>query len=98
MNGCVFKRTLRSGTITWGYSIDVGKDSTGKRQQLFKSGFKRKGDADDALRLKLNQKDDGDLVKPDPTTFATFLDEWFKEHAMRNCTPKTVARYWDLVS
>jgi integrase len=96
MNGCTFKRTLPSGRITWGYSIDAGKDENGKRKQIFKSGFERKKDADDALRQKLNEKDEGELVKPDPTTFAAFLQEWFKEHAERNCTLKTVERYHQL--
>ena len=96
MNGCVFKRKLPSGTITWGYSIDVGKDETGKRKQIFKSGFETMKAAGDALRKKLNEKDEGDLVKPDPTTWAAFFDEWIREHAERNCTPKTVERYHQL--
>jgi integrase len=37
-------------------------------------------------------------VKPDPTSFAAFLQEWFKEHADRNCTPKTVERYRQLAA
>lgn len=98
MNGCIFKRTLPSGRVTWGYSIDAGKDENQKRKQIFKSGFKRKGDADDALRQKVNEKDTGELVKPDPTTFAAFLQEWFREHAGRNCTPKTVERYRELAA
>jgi integrase len=98
MNGCVFKRTLPSGSVTWGYSIDIGKDENGRRKQIFKSGFKRKGDAGKALRLRLNEKDEGELVKPDPTSLAEFLKEWFKEHAARNCTPKTVERYRQLAA
>jgi len=96
MNGTVFKRTLPSGSVTWGYSIDAGKDENGKRKRIFKSGYTRKGDADTALRQLLNEKDAGELVKPDPTTFAGFMDEWFREHAARNCTPKTTERYRQL--
>lgn len=98
MNGCVFKRKLPSGVITWGYSIDAGKDEDGKRKQIFKSGFAREKDAAKALREKLNEKDAGELVRPDPTTFAAFLTDWFKEHAERNCTPKTVERYHQLAA
>ena len=98
MNGCVFKRELPSGSITWGYSIEVGKDENGKRKQIFKSGFKRKGEAGAALRRRLNEKDEGELVAPDPTTFAAYLREWFKEHADRNCTLKTVERYHELAA
>jgi hypothetical protein len=68
------------------------------RKQIFKSGFKLKSDADDALRQKLNEKDAGELVKADPTTLAAFLQEWFREHAERNCTPKTVERYRQLAA
>lgn len=96
MNGCTFKRKLPSGTVTWGYSIDAGKDENGKRKQIFKSGFEREKDATKALRDKLNEKDAGELVRPDPTTFAAFLKDWFTEHAERNCTPKTVERYRQL--
>src|SRR5437899_3229307 len=98
MKGCTFKRELPSGSITWGYSIDAGKDQNGKRKQIFKSGFARKADADAELRQKLNEKDQGELVRPDPTTFTAFLKEWFKEHADRNCTPKTVERYHQLAA
>ncbi len=98
MNGCVFKRTLPSGSVTWGYSIDVGTDENGKRKQIYKSGFERKGDADAALRRLLAEKDEGELTKPDPQTFAAFIEEWFREHAARNCTPKTVERYRQLAA
>jgi integrase len=98
MNGCIFKRKLPSGTVTWGYVIDAGKDTDGKRKQIQKTGFARKTDADTALRQRLNEKDEGGLVKPDPTTFAAFLKEWFTEHAERNCTPKTVERYRQLAN
>lgn len=98
MKGGIFKRELPSGSINWGYVIYVGRDANGKRKQIFKSGFSRKGDAEDALRIKLNEKSAGDLVKPDPTTFAAFLEEWFREHAERNCSKKTVDRYRELAA
>jgi integrase len=96
MNGCVFKRKLPSGRVTWGYSIDAGKDANGKRQQIFKSGFDRKSDADSALRKLLNEKDQGELAKPDPQAFSAFVDEWFREYGARKCTPKTLERYRQL--
>ena len=98
MNGCVFKRTLPSGVVTWGYRIDAGKDENGERKRIFKSGFETKKGASKELRAKLNAKDEGELLRPDPTTFATFLKEWFTEHAERNCTPKTVERYRQLAA
>ena len=93
MTGCVFKRKLPSGKISWGYSLDHGKGADGKRKQEVKSGFPRRSQAEDALRKRLNEKDAGDLVRSDATTFAGFLEEWFREHAARQCSPKTVERY-----
>ena len=98
MNGRTFKRTLPSGRVTWGYSIDAGQDKDGKRKRIFKSGFDRKGDADTALRQKLNQRDEGELVKPDPQTLAAFVEEWFREYGSRKCSPKTLERYKSLAA
>src|SRR5512141_1968998 len=98
MNGTVFKRKLPSGRVTWGYSIDIGKDENGKRVRPQKIGFNRKVDAETALRHKLNEKDAGEVVKPDPSTFMGFMAEWFREHAEQKCTPKTVERYRQLAA
>ncbi len=49
MNGCVFKRNLKSGT-TWGYSFFAGRDQNGKRINPFKSGYATKTAASAALR------------------------------------------------
>jgi integrase len=96
MNGCVFKRKLPSGRIVWGFSIDAGRDENGKRKQIFKSGFKLERDAERELRNKLREKDAGELVKPDPQTYADFVDEWFREYGPRRCSPKTLQRYKEL--
>jgi integrase len=100
MSGCTYKRKWPSGRITWTYAVDAGKDENGKRRQIFKGGFATKREADDALRRLLNEKDvdPGALVKPDPQAYAAFLQEWFREHAERNCTPKTVERYRQLAA
>ena len=67
MHRYTFERSLPSGRVTWGYSIDAGKNENRKRKQIFKSGFEWKGDADDALRQKVHEKDAGALVKLRPT-------------------------------
>ena len=97
MRGCIFKRVLPSGKISWGYSIDAGKDEAGKRERIFKSGFRRQSDAEGELTRLLQEKNDGLLVKPTPETFGTFMQEWFKEHAEQRCEKKTVERYRQLV-
>jgi hypothetical protein len=50
MNGSIFKRRLPSGTITWVYKFDAGRDQNGKRLYSFKSGFETKGAASEAMR------------------------------------------------
>jgi integrase len=98
MTGCTFKRKLPSGTISWGYSIDAGTAPDGKRLRLFKSGFDRKSKAADALREKLNEQDRGEIVKPDPQTFAAFTERWFSEFSARTCSLKTAERYRQLAA
>ena len=53
MNGCIFKRMLKSGT-SWGYSFFAGRDQNGKRIQIFKSGFKTKAAASVASRAAID--------------------------------------------
>jgi integrase len=50
MNGSIFKRRLPSGTVTWVYKFDAGRDQNGKRLYSFKSGFETKGGASEAMR------------------------------------------------
>src|ERR1700733_3660456 len=55
MNGCVFKRELPSGKTSWGYSIDLCKDDSGKRLREFKRGDPTKGAAKNALDAAINE-------------------------------------------
>ena len=96
MKGCVYKRTSASGAVTWAYSVDAGKDEHGKRLREFHGGFDRKKDAEGQLARVLQEAQDGLLVKPSPETFGEFMADWFKEHAQRHCSPKTIERYRQL--
>src|SRR5437764_5137336 len=96
MKGTTYKRKLPSGHISWCLGIDLGKDKYGKRQRIFKSGFKRQGDADDEIRRILQELNEGTLVKPDPRTLAEFLEQWLAEYASRKVAPTTLERYQEL--
>ena len=96
MTGSVFKRTLTSGRAVWCLQLDLPPGADGKRQRVFRSGFKRKSEADEALQRLLAERNAGALVKPDPRTFASFLADWFSQHAERQCSPKTIERYRQL--
>lgn len=97
MTGCVFKRKLHSGAVTWAYSVDVGRGADGGRIRQFKSGFARKSEAESALRILLAEKDhSADIGQADPQTFAAFTQTWFTEYGVRKCSPKTLERYRQL--
>jgi integrase len=98
VKGCVYKRTSASGAITWAYSIDAGKDESGKRVRQFHGGYERKKDAEAELARILQEIHDGLLVRPTPKTFGEFMGDWFHEHAQRHCSPKTAERYRQLWS
>jgi integrase len=96
VRGTTYKRKLPSGHISWCLGIDLGKDQNGKRQRIFKSGFRRQSDADAELRRLLQELNEGTLVKPDPRTVAEFLDQWIAEYATRKVAPTTLERYREL--
>jgi integrase len=98
MKGCTFKRVLPSGRISWGYVVDAGRDETGKRKQIFKSGFARKFDADIELAKLVNDRNEGSLVRPDPRTFAEYSEAWLTEYAETSCAPKTAERYREMMA
>ena len=96
MKGTTYKRKLPSGRIVWCVGVDVGKGQNGKRQRIFKSGFRRQADADAELARLMQELNSGTLEKPDPRTVSEFMDQWLAEYATRKVTPKTLERYRDL--
>jgi integrase len=96
MKGTTYKRKLPSGHISWCLGIDLGRDRNGKSKRIFKSGFRREGDAQEELRRILQEFDEGTLVKPDPRTVAEFLNQWLAEYATRKVAPTTLERYKEL--
>ncbi len=97
MKGTTYKRSkLPSGRTTWCLGIDVGKDGTGKRKRIFKSGFRLEDDADNELTRLMQEMNVGTVTKPDPRTLAEFLNQWLAEYATRKVAPKTLERYRDL--
>ncbi|HUQ91451.1 MAG TPA: hypothetical protein VM120_07205, partial [Bryobacteraceae bacterium] len=44
----------------------------------------------------LQEANDGLLIKPSPQTFGDFMEEWFREYAVHQCSGKTVERYRQL--
>ncbi len=96
MRGTTFKRRLASGSAAWAIQLDAGHDLTGKRIRITRGGFDRQADAQAELARLLQEAEDGLLVKPIPKTFGEFLSEWFQQHAVNQCSPKTTERYRQL--
>lgn len=97
--GSVFQRHIRScprdtsGVIKphkcrgrWAYSLFLGADGTGKRQQMFKSGFATKREAQTALD-EVSAGDRLEAAAVRGLDVATFLEHWLREkRALRPTT------------
>lgn len=60
----------------WSVVLDVGRDETGKRKQKWKSGYRTKGEAEDALVDLLGKWKRGETIDPDMTPFGDYLVAW----------------------
>ena len=91
MSGSVFKRCSKCSTrvkaracarcgstaFKWAFTVDVGKNSKGKRLQQFRSGFLTKADAERALHEVRSSLHRGTYVERSSLTIADYLlDEW----------------------
>jgi integrase len=98
MKGSTFKRTLPSGTVTWCFNVDAGRDPNGKRKRIFKGGFTREKDAEAELARLLQELNEGTFVHRDPRTLAEFMKQWLAEYAEKKVSPKTLERYRSLAA
>ncbi|WP_374721464.1 Arm DNA-binding domain-containing protein [Peribacillus tepidiphilus] len=87
MKGYVFKRGE-----TWTYVVDIGKDPfTGKRKQKTKGGYKRKKDAEAAIRKLLSEVDEGRYIEPSKEAFSSY-----KKEEMKIWTFENIHRFLDV--
>lgn len=78
---------------SWGFMIDVGKDSNGKRHQKRFSGFKTKKDAEDACAGKivtLNLNVPSNLKE---LTLSSYLDMWLNTYKKDSIAYNTYVGY-----
>jgi integrase len=98
----IYKRTYKSGRVVWSY-VFSGPGATRENQnQVTESGFESKKEAQDAeAARRISEQKKYDLEKSGaltvarelPTTVATLLEEFFKQHAEENLASKTTERY-----
>src|ERR1017187_1555315 len=103
----VYKRQYRSGKVVWYYQL-APPGSTRQNQNLItESGFatKQEATAAEALRrtegqkkVELRKAGATGVAAAMPTTLATLLAEFMKQHAEENLAPKTVERYGEMAA
>ena len=62
----------------WAVVVDNGRDENGKRRQKWLSGYRTKGEAEDALVTALGRIQRGETVDPDTTPLADYMRQWLK--------------------
>lgn len=87
------KITLAGGTVRYRLVVDIGRDETGKRNQLTRT-FDRLRDARAELSRIRHQANDGTYVQPSKITVNQYLDEYLVG-ATRNRRASTKANYRD---
>lgn len=94
MRGTITKRVRRSGKVSWGYSIDTGRDAESKRTRPQRMGFARRADAEAALAQILAELQTDGFIRPTPKTLAEHMTEWLKQREdLERCNLKTLERY-----
>ncbi len=89
MNGSIRKRGERS----WELTIDLGRDTQGKRLRKFVHVKGTKAEAEMRLRELLTAHDKGMPVDQTKIRVAEFLLHWLKDYAIPNTRPRTTERY-----
>lgn len=69
--------SLKKVGKVWSFRISAGKDKrTGKRKQIYRSGFTKKSDAEKAMNELKAQIDSGRYLEPSHVPFQEFIHEW----------------------
>jgi integrase len=98
VKGCIDKYSTKgSSKPHWRYRIYRGKDAAGKKQFVIKAGFKKQGEAEDAMRAAMAELEAKDKMAPVwKKTLGEWLRTWLETYAVDRCQPKTLERYQQL--
>jgi integrase len=96
MKGTIIEHLPKRGKKTFGYSLFLGRDETGKQLRQVKRGFRREKDAQDALRNAIEGHQRTPAAERAIPTFTEFFERWHAEYVKRECAPKTAERYYEL--
>ena len=89
MKGSIRRRSKNS----WQLSIDLGRDTSGKRLRKFVTVQGQKSDAQRKLREILSTIDKGIPVDGKDITVSEFLRRWLADYVSVNTRPRTYQRY-----
>jgi len=88
----------RKGSKNYTIILQLGLDpSTGKRQQQWITAGHSKREAERQMAELIHQMDTGTFVKPNKNSFAKYLEEWLKDYAWPNLSPRTAEGYESIV-
>jgi integrase len=92
VKGTIIEHTPKRGRKTFGFSLFLGRDETGKQLRQVKRGFRREKDAEEALRKAIEERERTPAAERAMPTFAEFAARWFAEGNPREWSPKTLER------
>lgn len=93
MRGSIIKRSKNSYRI----AVSLGKGPEGKYKQYFETVRGNKRQADNRLSELLTTLHNGTFVKPEKLTVADYLEQWLKDYAYPNLSPRTAEGYAGIV-
>lgn len=73
---CIYKRGK-----TWSYSVDLGRDESGKRKKKGKGGFRTQKEAKEAAAILEAELANGIFMDEKKVTFYEFSNQWLLEHS-----------------
>src|SRR5699024_5470423 len=98
IRGSIHRKKLKDGSNgNWYYSVRLNeKDKNGRRKQKTKGGFKRKKDAEIALKDFIKEYEERERLKLSDDTFEMFFSNWFHNYYSINVEDSTIDRFWDV--
>jgi hypothetical protein len=91
--GIIIQCGTRKRGSTWSYYFNLGMVD-GKRKRRENRDFKTNKEAQEALRIALNEYEIcGSVVDESNITTADYLDYWYKEYVLINCKYNTQEYY-----
>jgi hypothetical protein len=89
MTGTIIQHKPKKGRKTFGYSIFLGRDETGKQLRQVRRGFSTEKEAQRALRDALEELERTPAPQRTMPTFREFYARWHQEVVMRMHGTKT---------